>query len=525
MVPNALHYTATVTTGSLVVPQARRRSVAFAVGIPALLLVSLIAWAFASPVGSSPDDDFHVASIWCGLGERPGLCEDSGDPATRLVPAALGDSTCFAFRADQSADCWDPTTAGMIETARVNTGLYPPVYYGIMSLFASPDVQASVLAVRVANSVLAVGLLTAAFWALPWRLRPALALSAIGASVPLGLFLVPSTNPSSWAYLSAAIVWICTYGAAATAGRRRWVLAGLAVVGGALGAGARADAAVFAIFGVIIGLVLGARRGPALAAPVVAGVVVAATSLGLYSVAGQGTAVVAGLTPDAPPLTPSQHASNLLNIPFLWTGAFGTWGLGWLDTHLPAVVSTLSLAVAFGIVFIGIRRLSVRRTIALLLVFAALWVVPFALLAQSNALIGEQVQPRYVLPLLVILLGVASASENTWRWWRGPRAVVAASALATAAAIALHDNIRRYTTGLDDQALDPGASAEWWWNGAPSPLAVWVIGSAAFAVALGLLVVTLRDAHTGSQRDRPPAPSGGQATSAMSTVSAGQSEG
>jgi hypothetical protein len=477
-----------------------------AVAVPVLLLVSLVAWAFASPVGSSPDDDFHVASIWCGLGNRPGLCEDSGNPGTRLVPAPLGDSTCYAFHADQSADCWDPSSTGMIETSRVNTGLYPPVFYGLMALFASPDVQVSVLVVRVANSVLAVGLLTAVFWALPRRLRPALAISAIAASVPLGLFIIPSTNPSSWAYVSAAIVWVCVYGAASTTGRRRWSLAALAIIGGVIGAGARADSAAYAVFAVIVGLVLGARWGRSLLAPGIAAVVVSAASVTLYALAGQSSAIVTGLTPDAPRLTLTQHVSNLLGVPFLWTGAFGTWGLGWLDTGLPAVVSTLSLAVASGILFIGIRQLTPRRKTALLLVFAALWVVPFALLVQSNALIGQQIQPRYILPLLVIFLGVASASSDVGRSWRGPRAVVAASALTVAAAVALHDNIRRYTTGLDDQSLDPGSGAEWWWNGVASPLAVWGIGSLALAAALGLLVVALRDAYPRQPDEELPPP-------------------
>ena len=68
-----------------------------AVCIPVLLFLTLVAWAYASTVGSSPDDNFHLPSIWCGLGLREGLCEESGDPATRLVPSALLDATCYAF--------------------------------------------------------------------------------------------------------------------------------------------------------------------------------------------------------------------------------------------------------------------------------------------------------------------------------------------------------------------------------------------------------------------------------------------
>jgi len=38
------------------------------------VLVALGAWSVASPVGASPDEDYHLVSIWCSHGERPGLC-------------------------------------------------------------------------------------------------------------------------------------------------------------------------------------------------------------------------------------------------------------------------------------------------------------------------------------------------------------------------------------------------------------------------------------------------------------------
>ena len=34
---------------------------------PLLAVLTLTAWAFASPVGASPDDDFHLASTYLSL--------------------------------------------------------------------------------------------------------------------------------------------------------------------------------------------------------------------------------------------------------------------------------------------------------------------------------------------------------------------------------------------------------------------------------------------------------------------------
>ena len=42
------------------------------IAAPVALFVALGSWVLASPVGSSPDDDYHMASIWCGQGVREG---------------------------------------------------------------------------------------------------------------------------------------------------------------------------------------------------------------------------------------------------------------------------------------------------------------------------------------------------------------------------------------------------------------------------------------------------------------------
>ena len=48
-------------------------------GLCALALVAVgLAWSLASPAGSSPDDDFHLASIWCATGD-PAVCRRTGE--------------------------------------------------------------------------------------------------------------------------------------------------------------------------------------------------------------------------------------------------------------------------------------------------------------------------------------------------------------------------------------------------------------------------------------------------------------
>ncbi|MET0782622.1 MAG: DUF2142 domain-containing protein, partial [Microbacterium sp.] len=216
-------------------PEKRLRRTA-AIAIPLLLFLSLVCWAFASPVASSPDDNFHLPSIWCGLGDREGLCEPSGDPDTRLVPTSVLTGPCYAFRPEESAACWNPDDDALTEATSMNaSGAYPPLFYATMGVFAGEDISTSVIVMRIVNSAIFVGLLTAVFFVLPTRVRPALLISTLATSVPLGLFVVASTNPSSWAIASAAMVWVCLYGATQSEGRRQIVLGALAVIGAIIG--------------------------------------------------------------------------------------------------------------------------------------------------------------------------------------------------------------------------------------------------------------------------------------------------
>ncbi|MEH6781437.1 MAG: DUF2142 domain-containing protein, partial [Rhodoglobus sp.] len=113
---------------------------------PVLVFAALTAWALSSPVGASPDDDFHLTSIWCATGNSD-YCAPSGDDGTRLVPPAVANPACFAYDAEKSAGCQnrlDFTAGATQETGRGNfAGGYPLVYYGTMSMFVGPDVHAS----------------------------------------------------------------------------------------------------------------------------------------------------------------------------------------------------------------------------------------------------------------------------------------------------------------------------------------------------------------------------------------------
>ncbi|NLB47639.1 MAG: DUF2142 domain-containing protein, partial [Microbacteriaceae bacterium] len=108
----------------------RSKRIILAVLTALFAFVGIGTWALASPVGAAPDDDFHLASIWCSLGDREGLCAEGEGEAERTVSERLIESSsCYKSESTQSAQCAidDETT---VSTSRGNfEGNYPPVFY------------------------------------------------------------------------------------------------------------------------------------------------------------------------------------------------------------------------------------------------------------------------------------------------------------------------------------------------------------------------------------------------------------
>ena len=132
---------------------------------PVLAFVALGAWAFASPIGAGPDDDYHLVSIWCSSGGSED-CQPGSDAGHREVAETFPQISCYAQVATRSADCqelvWAGWDDGTVEIDRGNfLGEYPPVYYAVMHVFAGSDIQVSALAMRLLNAALFVALGTA----------------------------------------------------------------------------------------------------------------------------------------------------------------------------------------------------------------------------------------------------------------------------------------------------------------------------------------------------------------------------
>jgi hypothetical protein len=474
-------------------PDGFRLSGLVAAGIIAVLaFLSFGAWALSSPVGSSPDDQYHLASIWCATGEQAGECEEGTESDNRRVPRALvQNSMCYAFDSEQSGACQASGAEddSMVVTDAGNfTGDYPPVFYTTMSIFVSDQFGLSVLSMRMFNALIFVVAVGALVVLTARRLKPVVLWPVLGTVVPLGMFIVPSTNPSSWAYTSAAVVFIATLGYLTAKERWRMIaLAAIAAFGVVLGSGARADSAVYAGVAIAGAIALSWQRDRSYLWRLVVPAVLVGVAIAFYLSTGQSELAGRGLRGETAAGGLTRTLTNLLQVPDLLAGALGKWGLGWLDTPMWAIVWVLGLMVFGASLVIGIGVLSARKLIVLLVVGAVAVALPVTILVRSNALVGEYVQPRYILPVLVILLAVALLPLRHRVHLTVAQAVLLASAVCLAHAAALHAELRRYVVGTDAVTLNLDAIVEWWWGVPWSPNATWLVGSLAFTVVVGLL--------------------------------------
>ena len=100
------------------------------------VITSALAWVVASPVGASPDEDYHLGAMWCPPPVDETGCQigtKNGQKAV-IVPQTLAKEnvTCYAFEHDNSARCTfaysDDLTA---TTLRWDDGNYPWGYYPV----------------------------------------------------------------------------------------------------------------------------------------------------------------------------------------------------------------------------------------------------------------------------------------------------------------------------------------------------------------------------------------------------------
>ena len=482
-------------------------------GVAVLAFVGLGAWALSSPVGSSPDDRYHLATIWCNetLGES---CEKD-EEGRNLLPAALMESPCYLGSPTTSAGC-QPFMNGTDPRLQPDPGsdidrnLYPGGFYVAMHLFTNPNIEIGIITMRLINVLLFVAIGALLWVALPLRLRRVLVWSWSLTLIPLAAFLIPSTNPTSWAIIGVGMAWLALLGYFEATGWRMYVLGASYLLLVFLATAARSDSTLFVGATSIIALLMTQSDMKTLlrrfALPAVAGLSVIAW---LLFKPGQVGIIAEGFGerelqsyPDELPWNKGYETVtgfdwallwyNMWDVPALWLGMFGDypWGaLGWLDTVMPQAVTVLVTWMILGVTFVALQRAWWQKWVAAGLIVFLSWGIPVWTLQLGGHKTGEQIQPRYLLPLFIVAIGILLLQKTGDRVLISSRAgqIGIIVALSMANAVALHTNLRRYTTGTVRGGLDLDFRREWWWDSMAAGLGanlVWVVGSLALFGAL-----------------------------------------
>lgn len=508
-------------------------------GALALLVLSFGSWAFSSAVGSAPDDDYHLSSIWCSSFAGDTCEVDPGGEGV-FIPESLREGIyCYYHNPAQSAGCQpfmdgtDPRPDVAFAHNNPSRNLYPDGYYNLHSLAKTDNIEATALTVRFVNLAIFLGMVLAVYFASPIRLRTPWIWMWVLGLVPMGMFIIPSSNPSTWAITAVAGGWMALLGYLETRGPRSWVLAALYALAVILAINARIDAVLYLGLASLVAVWLSPTSGRELLKKVwpgfiVIGFVVVQLIINPANLARvfRGIGQRSDITDSPLPWAASSDVgvatgfdwallwNNFWNIPGLWLGVFGgsPWGsLGWIDTPVPQIVLAGTLMVLVGITFLAMRSADRRKTVGVLVMLAAIWFMPLYLLQLGGFLAGEEVQPRYLLPLMMVLLGtIVLTNDGTPILSDRGRLWFVFSAITLANAIALHTNIRRYTTGNRVQGFNLDSPREWWWPFFPDffgPTLLWGIGAASFAALLWLLLFRVVPAIQARIRDLPtPAP-------------------
>lgn len=472
---------------------ARQRQLLLIITGGLALIATLFAWSLGSPPASGPDERFHYGFIWCPDDSVSDSCldvQDEGNGELR-VRYAVPDYGCFIGQPERPAKCSDGTDRSESETVIVR-GAYPAGYYSFASLFVTGDAEASVLRIRLVNSILASTMIAATVLLTSGRLRRAFIVATVLFLGPLHLSLLSSTHHQSWSIAALATGWaLILVVTDRGAGRRRWWSGGLWLVGLTIASSSRWEGGPYYVF--LSALVVmprmvsqfrRMRNGRVMVAAAVVFVVLTQLPNWPFSIrrwlSGVNTTPLNAEGPDVI----TWLTSWLLHFPSVIAEIFGGGGMSTDDIPIPSLGPTLGPLLLGGVCAFALATVN-RVQIGTAVVQVA--VILLSILYFTNIELDLLTLPgRYVTPLVSALIGLLvyqSSAERQFTDYAFLRRAMVAS-LVVFHALALHSYVERFVVGSRPSVARLELATEsWWWDRVPfGPNQVILIGSSFFAV-------------------------------------------
>ena len=414
----------------------------------------LLGWAVGSPPGSSPDEDLHLTSAWCYSKYQGATCE--------TVPLRLVEvGKCYFKDSGTIATCEKSIPEDEVLPERIYSD---KSYYHFLANFVSQDsIDKSTVQMRLANSffssisILILVLLTSRLIYLP------IIISWLVVNIPLGFFLISSVNPSSWLYIFSFLFLPLTYRIFAEKKRPYLFMTNLLILGLTflLSLNARPDTLLFAsIFGITLLPVIFSSEVKKLRTQIA--IYLSTLFISIYL------------------MLSIWSRSNLVNfreskissweivtsLPSIITGVFGGWGLGSLETTMPPVTYVGSFVIVLALLFYGLRFVNLPEAVSIFLIGLFAFIVPFFVSLRSNLRVGEWLQPRYILPIFYVLIGLSLIV--IFRSFHEKSLLIIVNLIFFLSSItftfSLHTFYRRYVVGLDNFNLFFKKTNSWWWE-------------------------------------------------------------
>ena len=471
-----------------------------------LLFLTLAAWSMSSAVGGTPDEGFVLASIWCDTTGKTEFCREDPDRygAMILPIMAAEPHLCLVeFGKGRSAACQEAIYDQEISTKDYNGSLYPSQYFNTLRNFVGADVEASVVRMRLFNSLLAASLIVLAFSLDRRRLGDAF-VTWLAVIAPVTTYFVASVNTSSWTLIGTT----CFVFAFLAAIRNRsqpkiWASASLLSIFSLWFANSSRHESKYAILLLGVAILYSQFAPKNLKLTKISLLIGAAVLPIVYLISNYISSIFGRFNVFDDPRIIEGHTGgiittandlllqNFLNLPRFILGFFGSWGLGWFEVEMTQTVWILTLQAFLLTTVFALRKSTNTHRI----IFSTLFTLMCAGILYANqarlSRVGIWVQPRYFLPFFLGIVIIAAANKTV----RYPDSlVITVAVLATISnSIALRDTIRRYTTGqniFSSKSLND--SPEWWWNFGPAAELIWLIGSLSFAFLFAVVIYERR---------------------------------
>jgi hypothetical protein len=479
-------------------------------GVVFAVCITLGAWIYASPVASDPDGTFHLVSTWCGSGFKSGQCE----PALNHEGKEIAGVVMVPAEIAKNYGNLDTSSLNIEMAANFRNnlgGLYPNGYYWFTSKFVGSEINETVIFLRWMNVLIFAFLLSAASSLLPRNMRKGFALTFSVLLVPLGLFIVASNNPSSWAITSVGTYWAFLYVFLSEKEFKKRIVAGLFCgLSSLIGISARGDASAYLVLTSIVVIAIVHSRGIVdarrllnrLWVPALVAVFALFTFLNNNQryVVSDGFVAANGLVGRAPATNPKFDVSSLVysltELPGVFAGFFGLEGTlgmlggGTISVFMPDIVPLSMVFLVATFVSKATATRAKLEIVTLITFLTLICILPLYVVYRSNAVLPDLVQSRYLLPVFISFFGLFLAGSKIESRIRTSRTLkgMTFTLIVASYIVALYTTLRTYVLKANFLSLNLNQGKIWWWNSAVSPLTVWFFGSLACAVVVSSVV-------------------------------------